>query len=124
MGRYPERSIPSHPQLETMFEISEAIWEGAFAVARVTARHLRRKGRPVNATLRPGADTPGWNTLITAIRPYLRKRGQKVLLARWLGLDASRVTEYFGKQSAMPDAERTLMLMQWLALRRAGRTPG
>jgi hypothetical protein len=47
-----------------------------------------------------------------------------VLLARWLGLDASRVTEFFSKNSAMPDAERTLMLVQWLAMRRAGRSPG
>jgi hypothetical protein len=78
----------------------------------------------VNATVRPGADTPGWNILAAAIRPYLKKRGEKVLLARWLGLDASRVTEFFCKNSAMPDAERTLMLIQWLAMRRAGRSPG
>lgn len=107
-----------------MFDISDGIWKGVFAVARVTARHLRRKPRPVNATLRPGAETPGWNILAAAARPYLKKRGEKVLLARWLGLDASRVTEYFVKNSAMPDAERTLMIIQWLAMRRAGRSPG
>lgn len=123
MGRYPERSTPSHPQLELIGDMAEALWEAAFAAVRVSARTLRRQSRRGNTTLRPGTETPSWNALADAIRPYLQKPGEKVLLARWLGLDASRVTEFFVKQSAMPDAERTLMLIRWLAARRAGRRP-
>ena len=75
------------------------------------ARHRRRRG----ATLRPGIDTPHWLALAAAVRPHLRRRGNKALLARELGLDPSRITEFFVRRSAMPDAERTLLLLQWLS---------
>ncbi|MBA3849311.1 MAG: hypothetical protein C0502_04870 [Opitutus sp.] len=72
-----------------------------------------RKSR--GATLRPGAETPLWLALSDKARPLLRRRGARTLLARELGVHCSRITEYFLKQNAMPDAERTIQLMIWLA---------
>jgi hypothetical protein len=83
-------------------------------------KHRKRVG----ATLRPGIDTPTWNALVAAAKPFLRPYGEKVKLARWLGVYPSRIHEYFQVGQAMADGERTLLLLQWLALKRAGRSPG
>jgi hypothetical protein len=89
-------------------------WEVAYARAqarRVTARKRRARGR----TLRPGPDTPAWLALAERVRPLLAKRGARTLLGRELGLHGSRITEFFFAQTAMPDAERTLLLLSWLS---------
>jgi hypothetical protein len=65
-----------------------------------------------------------WNALAAAVRPYLHRRGEKAQLARLILTHRGRVHAYFVRGTAMPDAERTLLLLQWLALRRAGRSPG
>lgn len=49
------------------------------------------------------------------IRPKLRKRGARALLARELGLHRARMGEFFFRRTGMPDAERTLRLLLWLA---------
>lgn len=64
--------------------------------------------------MRPGADTPAWLALAAQVRPLLAKRGAKTLLGRELGLHCSRITEFFFRETAMPDAERTLLLLSWL----------
>lgn len=93
-------------------------------LARAAANQLPPRVRRRGATLRPGAATPMWNALVLAATPYLRKRGEKVRLARILGVPAPRLHEYLLAKSAMPDAERTLLLLHWVAQRRAGGTPG
>jgi len=79
---------------------------------RATSRRPRVR---CGATLRPGSDTPLWNALVAAVKPRLRKRGDRALLARELGLHRARVGEFFDQQSGMPDAERTLRLVLWLS---------
>ena len=69
--------------------------------------------------MRPGLDTPLWQAVVRAVRPHLRERGAKALLARELGVHRARVGEFFIKETAMPDAERTLLLLTWLARRLA-----
>lgn len=82
------------------------------------AMHKRREARRPRikrgATLRPSDDTPLWNALISLVGPRLRRRGARALLARELGVHRARIGEYFKRQSAMPDAERTLRLLVWL----------
>jgi hypothetical protein len=84
------------------------------ALARAAARRdptrLRR-----GLTLRPGADTPLWNELVRRVRPHLRKRGAQAQLARLLSLPRQRLHESLKSQSACLDAERTLLLLSWLA---------
>jgi hypothetical protein len=89
------------------------------------ASYRRRAARPLpgGATLRPGPTTPLWNRLAAQIRPWLKRRGEKAQLARLLGLHRQAVNEYFASGSRMPDAERTLLLLEWLAARRAHRPP-
>lgn len=93
------------------------------ATARTSARRRMAPRRSVGATIRPGRDTPLWNQLVADIRPLLRKRGEKAQLARLLGLQRQAVNEYFVRSRRMPDAERTLLLLEWLRLRQAGRKP-
>jgi len=57
------------------------------------------------------------------VQPNLKKRGQRALLARELGLHRARIGEYFGRKSAMPDAERTLELLIWLGRQAVKSTP-
>jgi hypothetical protein len=83
------------------------------------AMHKRREARRPRikrgATLRPSDDTPLWNALASLAGPRLRRRGARALLARELGVHRARIGEYFKRQSAMPDAERTLRLLVWLS---------
>ena len=48
-------------------------------------------------------------------------RAIQAQLARLLGLQRQAVNEYFVSNRRMPDAERTLLLLEWLRLRQAGK---
>jgi len=91
------------------------------------AQHRRRERRrrlnriKRGATLRPGPQTPLWNALAATIRPLLRRAGAKTLLATELGLHRARMTDFFVHRSAMPDAERTLLLLKWYGRKRPHR---
>jgi hypothetical protein len=78
-----------------------------------------RRRRPGWA-LRPGADTPVWNELVKHAAPYLRKRGDKVRLARLLRLPRQRLHQLLVARSACADAERTLLLLAWVQAKRNG----
>jgi hypothetical protein len=54
------------------------------------------------------------------VLPKLQRRGTKALLARELGLHRARMGDYFIRRRAMPDAERTLHLLTWLARQPSG----
>lgn len=98
-----------------------AIAEVIELVARDIARDARKRAdarRPRvkrGGTLRPSAETPLWNALAAAVKPRLRKRGDRALLARELAVHRARIGEYFFEGSAMPDAERALELLVWLS---------
>ena len=83
---------------------------------RARAEHANRKHRPPERglTLRPGAETPMWNEIRQRLRHHLQARGAKAVLAREIGLPRQRLNQFLHEGSAMPDAERTLMLVAWL----------
>lgn len=95
---------------------------------RAGAEHMRSAGRRKKpdrrpgrfTTLRPGPETPVWNQLVRHAAPYLRKRGDKVRLARLLGLSRQRLHQLLVARTACADAERTLLLVAWVHARRAG----
>lgn len=112
---------PTHPQLEVTLEIayglSVAARELLVAVAKqVPASKRKRRG----ATNRPGPTTPMWNALSAAVRLEIKRYGEKSKLGRLLGVPPQRVHDYLKARSAMPDAERTLLLLVWLSQRRRG----
>ncbi len=93
------------------------------APARASARRRMALRHTGGATVRPGRDTPLWNQLAADVRPLLKKRGEKAQLARLLGLQRQAVNEYFVSGRRMPDAERTLLLLEWVRLRQSGQKP-
>ena len=76
-----------------------------------------RSGR----ALHPGPATPVWTDLVRQAAPYLRRRGDKIRLARLLGLPRQRLHQLLVAKTACADAERTLLLLAWLQAKRAGR---
>lgn len=116
----PQR-IP--PQWAIPAGLALVLFEAAAASLRAAARRLEheRPKQRVGQTLRPGPATPLWNELIKQAQPHLRKRGQKVKLARILGVPRQRVNDYLRAQTACPDAERVLLLLCWIARRQQGR---
>lgn len=97
---------------------------GSLAVEHAQRAAQRRKDarRPRRgATLRPGDDTPLWSAVVTKVRPHLAKRGAKANLARVLEVPRQRVHDYFVTGTQMPDAERMIHVLLWLASRE---TPG
>lgn len=95
---------------------------------RAGAEHMRATGRRKKpdrrsgrfTTLRPGPETPVWNQLVRHATPYLRKRGDKVRLARLLGIPRQRLHQLLVERTACADAERTLLLVAWVHARRSG----
>jgi hypothetical protein len=99
----------------------EALLGSLSPEARASYRKLNAWRNPGGATLRPGPATPLWNSLVAQIRPLLKLRGERAQLARLLGVHRQAVTEYFTSTKRMPDAERTLLLQEWLQARRSGK---
>ena len=100
---------------------------GALAVEQAQRAVQRRKDarRPRRgATLRPGEDTPLWTAVVEKMRPHLRVRGAKANLARVLEVPRQRVHDYFVSGTQMPDAERMIQVLLWLAAREAGAPVG
>jgi len=106
-----------HPGFNALFAFVDALEEISRELARAARKRVsnQRARTKRGATLRPGPETPLWNALIAMAEPTLRRRGAKATLARELGLHRARVSEYFGRRSSMPDAERALQLLVWLS---------
>lgn len=99
--------------------------EGLTALARESALRINRylierSRRHVGETLRPGPHTPLWNAFVNSARPYLRKRGAKIRLARLVGVPRQRIHDYLVGRGRMPDAERMLLLLDWLSAQQRG----
>jgi hypothetical protein len=100
------------------------IWilaEAAEQAARDAMRATKPRKRERGVTLRPGEATPLWLELVKQAQPFLRKRGSKAQLARLLRLPRQRLHDCLKARSACLDAERTLLLVCWIAARRDGR---
>lgn len=102
--------------LEGMVEMAKQMPQ-AF---RIEAKRRRRRG---GKTLRPGSETPLWNSLRAQLKPHLRSYGSQVNLGRLLGLPRQRINAFVTGGAQMPDAERTLQLLAWLAAVKSGRPP-
>ncbi len=102
--------------LMELLEISER------EIRRTAARSKRSRSRTgLGEVLHPGPDTPLWLALAREVESQLTRRGEKVNLARELGISRQRLHVLIKARTALPDAERTLMLVSWLLKRRAGR---
>ncbi len=108
----------SYSKLGQFMAMGEAVSAAARLLDRVARQKLKPAPIPRGATLRPGVETPLWRTLVVVIQPLLQRRGAKVLLAHELGLHRGRISDYFVTQTAMPDAERTLRLLEWYSRQR------
>lgn len=111
-------SLPS-ARLNRTLALAGALETVASELARELRQRMKAAPKSRGATLRPGVETPLWNALVESSKPHLQKRGAKSLLAAELALDRSRVSEFFVTRRAMPDAERTLELLVWLARKQA-----
>ena len=107
-------------RMKIHFEIIEALVAVAAESARRTAGQRKRRRPKRGLTLQPGPDTPLWNELVRQVVPLLARRGSKVHLARILGLPRQRLQVCLKAKTAHLDAERTLLLLAWLATRRRG----
>ncbi|CAM3133079.1 hypothetical protein [Rariglobus hedericola] len=106
------------PTLRPIAGLLDILAELAVEQAQRSAQRRKDAKRPrKGATLRPGADTPLWNAVVAQIRPHLRTRGTKTNLARLLEVPRQRVQDYFVSGTQMPDAERMIHLLLWLAAR-------
>jgi hypothetical protein len=120
-------SAPQFParfpaQLELPAELAVMLMEAAAKSIRASLQQARRARRPRRGeTLKPGADTPLWNELATAVRGELSRYGEKARLGRVLGLPRQRIDDFLRARRHLPDAERTLLLLVWLQMRRQGR---
>ena len=116
-------NYPPSSKLDMLIRMTSPLVEAAGALARNARRQRRRSDKKLNAgaTLRPGPDTPLWNELARAATLQLKKRGEKVRLARVLGVSRQRLHLLLVSRTACPDAERALLLVLWLSARRAGR---
>lgn len=108
-------NYPGPARLRSLDPLLDLIELAAVEVARELRRRTKPKPSPRGGTLRPGVETPHWLALVKLAQPHLRRHGAKALLARELGLHRGRVSQFFSTKSAMPDAERTLLLLFWLA---------
>jgi hypothetical protein len=108
--------------LELPVVLATALMAAASESVRASVKAYQRSRRPRQGeTLKPGADTPLWNELVSAVRAQLTGRyGEKARLGRVLGLPRQRVNDFLKNDTYLPDAERALLLLVWLQLRRQG----
>jgi hypothetical protein len=109
------------PQLELPANLAISLMEAAVKAIRAAAQQAGRNRRPRRGeTLKPGVDTPLWDELAHAVRAQLTRHGEKARLGRVLGLPRQRVNDFLNEGSYLLDAERALLLLVWLQLRRQG----
>ena len=116
----PPTPLPA--SLAIPLDLVTSLAEAAAKSIRQRIKQSARDRRPRRGlTIKPGADTPLWNELAAVVRSQLVRRGEKAKLARVLGLPRQRLHEFLRARRALPDAERTLLLLVWLRARRQGR---
>lgn len=106
--------------LKSLAPVADGLFAAAHAGAALARKKLQGQNSRRGASLRAGAATPLWNELATAVEQTLRKRGEKAKLARILGVSRQRLHLLVVAKTAFPDAERTLLLLQWLRARQQG----
>jgi len=118
--------MSTHPTTLGRLELPAAfillLLEAAEASARKALTKHKRRPPKRGLTLQPGPDTPLWNELVRQVVPLLRRRGSKVHLGRILGIPRQRMHVCLKAKSGCLDAERTLLLLAWLARQFQGKT--
>lgn len=105
-------------------DLSALVIKAAARMARDSSKAFRVSRQPKDGlTLRPGRETPLWNSLRAQIRPRLKQHGAQASLARLLGLQRQQINAFITTGTRMPDAERTLQLLAWLMAQREPRPP-
>lgn len=109
MNKFPSQfSLPAG--------VADAMIAATESMAAATPKALRFSRRGTRGdTLKPGLQTPLWSSLVAQVRPHLKTHGESAKLARLLGLHRQAIHSYFTAATRMPDAERTLQLLAWLA---------
>jgi len=110
----------THPRLETVLAVGSLLVAAADATARAVKQARAKARGPRGETLHPGLDTPLWNELSLVLRNQKWAYGEKANLARILGVPRQRITDFIIGRKRLPDAERTLLLLHWLASRQKG----
>ena len=110
--------IFTHSAFNSLVPLLDLLAEGASAdVETVHKKYSRAKRTRRGQTLRAGAGTPLWNTLVGMLNAQCKNHGDKAKLARYLGLPRQRMNDFLNGYGSLPDAERTLLLLQWLVAR-------
>lgn len=89
-----------------------------------TTKLAQRRPSKAGSSLKPGIDTPLWNELRRRLASQLGKRGEGARLARFLGISRQRLHLLVKAHSALPDAERTLLILAWVIAREQGKDLG
>jgi hypothetical protein len=121
-GKYGYLPRPMFSPLNTYDLVMDLYWAALDARQRAKRARERRRAPKAGRTLLPGPDAPLWSQLVRYVRPHLRRRGSKNLLAHFLGISRQRLYLCLTRRGAFLDAERTLLLLAWLQARRQGRT--
>lgn len=117
-------NVPGNVRLDQTLATAGPLVEAAERAARATRKKPKEaRRRPRGATLRPGNETPMWNEFVAVVRPMIAQRGEKAKLARIVSVPRQRIHDWFVSRKAWPDPERMLLLLAWLADKRAGKNP-
>ena len=119
MNTYPGSS--SLGRLHLPADLILSLLEAADQSVRRTVGKYQRRPPKRGLTLQVGIDTPLWNELVRQVVPLLKQRGSKVHLARILGVPRQRLHVCLKAKAACLDAERTLLLLAWLAHQHKGK---
>ena len=109
----------THPRLETALQLGGALVFAAEATARALKKAQAKTKGARGVALHPGVDTPLWNEFSLVLRNQKWSYGEKAKLARILGVPRQRVDDFIAGRR-LPDAERALLLLHWLAARQKG----
>ena len=110
-----------HPKLRLLDLALASLIDATREVGIQAVKLAHDRHRKSFRTLQPGPDTPLWNELRRRVAGQLGKRGEQSLLARFLGIPRQRLHLMIKARAASPDAERTLLLLAWVAAREQGR---
>ena len=109
----------THPRLEIALQLGGALVFAVEATARALKKARARAKGVRGVALHPGVDTPLWNELSLVLRNQTWSYGEKAKLGRILGVPRQRVDDFIAGRR-LPDGERTLLLLHWLAARQKG----
>lgn len=110
-----------HPRFKLLDTAMDALLQASRETGLQIAKFARDRPQKAYRTLKPGPDTPLWNELRRRVASLLAKRGEQILLARFLGVSRQRLHVMIKAHTACPDAERTLLLLAWVIARENGR---